>query len=150
MSELFTEIEINASPERVWQLLTDLDRFPEWNPFIQRISGTVVQGERLEVTLKPPDTRATTFKPTVIRVEPERELRWLGHVVMAGVFDGEHIFTIEPLEPDRVRFVQREEFKGLLAPLMLCMIGENTKRGFEAMNQALKEQAENLSGSGEE
>ncbi len=39
MSELNSEIEIGASPERVWQLLTDFDRSPAWNPFIRSISG---------------------------------------------------------------------------------------------------------------
>jgi len=36
-----------------------------------------------------------TFRPTILKAEPNRELRWLGHLLVPGLFDGEHIFTIE-------------------------------------------------------
>ena len=58
-----------------------------------------------------------TFRPTVLKVEPNREFRWLGHLLFPGLFDGEHIFTIEPLGEGHVRFTQREVFTGLLVPL---------------------------------
>ena len=51
-------------------------------------------------------------------------------------------FTIEPLEENRVRFIQREAFKGLLVPLFARSLETNTQRGFEEMNRALKERAE--------
>jgi hypothetical protein len=113
--ELYTEIEINASPEDVWAVLTDFSKFPEWNPFMRRASGEVKQGERIEVYLQPPDGTGMAFKPTLTRVEANRELRWLGHTFVPGVFDGEHIFIIEALEGTGVRFVQREKFTGMLA-----------------------------------
>lgn len=45
MKELCTEIEIQASPERVWQALTNLDKYPEWNPFIHHAVGKAKVGE---------------------------------------------------------------------------------------------------------
>ena len=97
MKELRTEIEIQATAERVWQLLTDFPSFPQWNPFIRKASGNIRVGERLEVKLQPSGASAMTFRPTVLKVEPNREFRWLGHLLIPGLFDGEHIFTIEPL-----------------------------------------------------
>jgi hypothetical protein len=142
MKELHTEIEIDAPAERVWRLLTDFASYPRWNPFIRTISGRPIPGERLEVRLEPPGGRGMTFKPEVLEAEPERTLRWLGHLMVPGLFDGEHSFTIEPLAEDRVRFVQREAFKGLLVPLFARSLEANTRRGFEQMNGALKERAE--------
>jgi hypothetical protein len=69
-------------------------------------------------------------------------LRWIGHLLIPGLFDGEHIFTIEPLGANRVRFVQREIFSGLLVPLFAKGLDTDTQRGFGEMNQALKAQAE--------
>ena len=86
-----------------------------------------------------------TFRPTVMKVEPSRELRGLGHLLVPGIFDGEHIFEIEELESDRVRFVQREVFKGLLVPFLGRSLDRDTQRGFEEMNRALRERIE-LSG----
>lgn len=142
MKELRTEIEIEASPERVWQLLTDFDRFPEWNPFIRRASGKVETGAKLDVYLQPSNARGMSFRPTVLKAEPNRELRWLGRLFMPGLFDGEHIFTIESQVENRVRFVQREIFTGLLVPLFARRLDTDIRRDFEEMNQALKERAE--------
>jgi hypothetical protein len=142
VKELRSEIEIGAPPERVWRVLTDFAAYPEWNPFIRRVSGRPEVDERLVVRMRPSGTRGMTFRPTVMKVEPSRELRWLGHLLVPGIFDGEHIFEIEELERDRVRFVQREVFKGLLVPLLARSLDRDTQRGFEEMNRALRERIE--------
>lgn len=142
MRELHSEIEITASAGRTWLILTDFASYPRWNPFIRRISGEPTTGEHLDVRLEPPDSRGMTFKPKVLNAEPNRELRWLGHLLVPGLFDGEHVFTIQPLEDNRVRFIQREAFKGLLVPLSARNLDTNTQRGFEETNRALKERAE--------
>jgi hypothetical protein len=142
MKELHSRIEINASEERVWEILTDFASYPQWNPFIRRISGDLEVGERLEVRLEPPDSRGITLRPTVLSAEPNRQLRWVGHLLVPGLFDGEHSLATEPLEQNRVRFVQHEVFKGVLVRLLARSLDTNTLRGFEEMNEALKERAE--------
>ena len=144
MKELRTEIEIQASAERVWQLLTDFPSFPQWNPFIRKATGNIRVGERLEVNIQPSGASGMTFRPTVLKAEPNRELRWLGHLLISGLFDGEHSFTIEPLGEGRVRFTQREVFTGLLVPLFARGLDTDTRRGFEEMNLALKARAEQV------
>jgi hypothetical protein len=142
VKELRSEIEIEAPTERVWGVLTDFAAYPEWNPFIRRVGGRPEVSERLVVRMQPSGTRGMTFRPTVMKVEPGRELRWLGHLLVPGIFDGEHIFEIEELEHDRVRFVQREVFKGLLVPLLARSLDRDTQRGFEEMNRALRGRVE--------
>jgi len=142
MKELHSEIEINASAERVWDILTDFASYPQWNPFIRSISGELEVGERLEVRLEPPDSRGISLRPTVLRAEPNRLMRWVGHLLVPGLFDGEHSLVTEPLEENRVRFVQHEAFKGVLVRLLARSLDKNTLRGFEQMNEALKERAE--------
>jgi hypothetical protein len=142
MKELHSEIEINAPAQRVWEVLTDFASYPRWNPFIRRASGVPRTGERLEVRIEPLGSRGMTFRPEVLNAEANHELRWLGHLFVRGLFDGEHSFTIEPLGESRVRFVQREVFRGLLVPLFSSALDRDTRRGFEEMNRALKERAE--------
>jgi len=138
MRELHTETEIDAAPEAVWRVLTDFPSFYEWNPFITSIAGQPEEGARLSVRIEPPGGRAMTFKPTVIVAEPARELRWLGRLIIPGVMDGEHIFIIEPMTENRVRFVQHEKFTGILVPVILPSIATGTEQGFRAMNEALR------------
>ena len=83
-----------------------------------------------------------TFKPTVTRVDSGRELRWLGRLLLPGIFDGEHIFEVSFLGEKRTQLTQRETFRGLLVPLLWSSLNTNTRKGFEAMNVALKARAE--------
>lgn len=142
MKEICAETEINAPAERVWALLTSFGTYPEWNPFIRRIRGEPRKGVRLEVRIHLPGMRGMTFQPIVLCAEPNRELRWQGRLWTPGLFDGEHSFTIEPIGPNRVRFVQREVFNGLLVSLLARSLETDTRRGLEGMNRALKQRAE--------
>ena len=142
--ELTTEIEIHAPTDRVWRILTDLKQFAAWNPLITQAEGDIKEGARLRVHMKLPGRTAMTSKLTVVvvHVAAERELHWLGHVLHPGVFTGEQSFELSPLGEARTRFVQREAFRGLLVPFLPNGLAAITRRGFEAMNVALKEQAE--------
>ena len=134
-------IEIDAEPDVVWRQLADTGSYGDWNPFVRRLDGELTEGSRLEVEITPPEGRAMTFKPKVLAAEPGRELRWLGHLLVKGLFDGEHSFEIEPLDGGRTRFTQSERFSGLLVRPLGGGLGK-TERGFEAMNRALKARAE--------
>ncbi len=142
MKQIATEIEINAPASRVWAILTEFARFADWNPFILPIEGRPHVGARLKVTIQPPDWKPMTFRPLVLKAEPERELRWLGRIVLPWLFDGEHAFVIEPAGEGKVRFRQSEQFRGLLLPLVWGKMADKTRRGFEMMNEAIKRVAE--------
>ena len=141
-SQIRTEIEIRADAERVWDILTDFAAYPAWNPFIPRLDSSVAVGARLDARLRPPGCRGMRFRPTVLAATPGREPRWLGHLGIPGLVDGEHSFRIEPVGPDHVRFIQEERFTGLLTPIILRFAEQGTRQGFEAMNRALKARAE--------
>ena len=142
MRQIRAEIEINASAERVWHILTDFAAFPQWNPFIRRISGELKGGGKLDVYLQPSGQRGLRFHPTVLAVTPSQELRWLGRVWgIPKLFDGEHSLTIERLNANRVRFVQQEVFSGILLSLLGGIL-DATERSFREMNEALKTLAE--------
>jgi hypothetical protein len=141
MKELRTEIEIQATPEEVWQVISELDKYPEWNPFIHHAIGEAIMGEQVDITFKT-GSKEMTLHCIVIKSEPNRELRWKYHVGSSLLFSGEHSFIIEPVDATHVRFVDREIFNGLLVPLQARDIDNNSKRGFEAMDKALKVRAE--------
>src|SRR5690348_13125008 len=135
-----THIEIGTPPLRVWDVLTDFARFPEWNPFIVRIEGRPEPGARLRVEIKPPGRSAMAFSPTVLAARAGKELRWRGRLLLPGIFDGEHAFELAERGGTCI-FRQSERFTGLLVPLLGGAL-EATERGFAAMNAALKRRAE--------
>lgn len=140
--QLHSQIHIDAPPERVWAVLTDFARYPDWNPFILRLQGTPETGARLEVRIQPVGGQAMTFRPTVLQAEPGHALGWLGHLAVPGLFDGAHRFTLEPLDGGGTRLRQDERFSGILVGLFKARLDRQTLPGFELMNQALKTRAE--------
>ena len=144
MHHLETQIEIEAPVERIWSLLTDFSSYPRWNPFVRSIEGTLAVGQSLNVFIRPPDSRGMRFRPTVLTVQPDREFRWKGKVLLSGLFDGEHYFKLEATPGGRVTFRQGETFSGILVPLFRGSLDGATKQGFVAMNEALKHEAEKL------
>lgn len=137
-----TEIKINASVEKVWNILSDFKAYPDWNPFVVSLEGDVKVGNQIKVLISPPEGSAMTFKPKVLVFEPEKELTWLGTLGFKGLFDGEHSFKLVRNTDGTTTFIQSEKFSGILVGLFSGTLGK-TKRGFEMMNQKLKELAEN-------
>jgi len=140
--EIKSEILINAMPEKVWSILTDFDKYPNWNPFIKSITGNVLVGNKITARLEPPGAKGMTFKPKVLVFETNKELRWIGHLLFPGLFDGEHKFELIYNGNGTTTFKQVEKFRGILVPLFKKMLDVNTFNGFNLMNKKLKELAE--------
>ncbi|WBB99330.1 MULTISPECIES: SRPBCC domain-containing protein [unclassified Solwaraspora] len=115
--------------------------YPEWNPFITKLDGSLTRGSHVAVTIALPGAKPRRFTPTVTTAEPERQLAWLGRVLIPGIFDGAHSFDIEPLTPKSTRFTQSERFSGLFV-MMLPGLLRSAESGFATMNTALAARAE--------
>lgn len=137
-----TEILIDAPSDEVWNVLMNHEAYPEWNPFITKISGSTKPGNYLETTLQTDGNDPMDFKPLVLKNQFSQEFRWKGKLGIKGIFDGEHYFILKETTPNQTRFIQGENFTGLFSGLLMKMIGEDTKAGFISMNKALKTRAE--------
>lgn len=142
--ELTAQADIDATPERVWDVLTDLAAYPAWNPFIVRAQGVVQPGRRLALRMQPVGSPAMTLRPGLVEVDAPRELRWRGQLGMPGVMDAEHTFILQP-QGSGTRLIQHETFRGILVPLLAASLERSTMPAFVAMNEALKKRAENPS-----
>ena len=127
--------EIAARPEEAWEILSDLQGFEGWNPFIVAADGNVEPGEQLDVSIQLPGRKPQKFRPTVTMVERGQSFEWLGSILAPGVFDGRHRFEL--VATDRgATLVHSEEFSGVLTPLLTSVLGP-TEAGFTLMNDAL-------------
>lgn len=135
---LQTSIRINAPVSKVWDILTDTESYPSWNPFIKEIKGTLRKGERLNVMIT--DMK---FTPTVTEWKENQIFEWLGHLWIPRVFfDGRHRFELVEEADGTTTFLHGEQFSGILVPFLQKMINVQTKENFEKMNVALKERVE--------
>ena len=139
---LWTSIEIATSRDEVWRVLTDFDSYGQWNPYIGKIRGLLSPGEKLDVTARPPGGVGRTFSPTVTGVREGEEFRWSWSLSRPWIFTGEHVFVLEEPAPGRTRLNHYEDFTGWLAPLHRLFRYAATRRGFKAMNVALRSRLE--------
>jgi hypothetical protein len=137
-----TAIDVAASAEMVWRVLTYFPDYPRWNPFLVSIQGSLSPGQRLKIQVRPLQGHEYKFSPRVVKVIPASELRWRRWRFIEGVFDREQAFFIVPNGIKGVRFIQREHFSGLLVSLIMPFITKKTLKAFNLMNLALKRTAE--------
>lgn len=139
---LISQIDIDATPQRVWQVLTDLPAYPDWNPFIVRAEGRIAVGSRLRLRMQPVGGRPVTLKPTVVEASDGSCLRWRGTVGIPGLLDAEHEYRIIERDGGGSTLHQVEQFDGVLVPLMKASLHRKTLPAFVAMNEALKVRTE--------
>jgi hypothetical protein len=140
MHSISAVTDIAATPQQVWAALADLDAYRDWNPFIRSASGQVAVGARLTLRMVPADGRAFTMHPRLLAVQPPVLLRWIGRLIVPGIFDGTHQFSLEDLGGD-TRLTQSETFRGALVPFTSKTIAK-TESDFRALNAALKQRME--------
>lgn len=136
-----TTIDIDATPQAVWAVLTDFAAYGDWNPFMDRAEGTPEVGAKLVIHMAPHGGRGMTFKPIVLAASPGQELRWLGKLGVGGLFDGEHSFVLTPNDDGTTQLSHGERFSGILVALLKGTM-KNSHAGFEAFNLALKQRVE--------
>lgn len=135
-----TAVEIDAPTAAVYAVLADLETYPDWNPYHQKVEGEFVEGADLMVLVKRPDGKEVKVPPHMLRIEENREITWGGGI--KGIFYGEHRFLLTPLGPNRTLLEHDEDFSGIavgFADLPPSVLAE----GYQMMNRALKERIEN-------
>jgi hypothetical protein len=139
--EIRSELEIAAPATEVWGILTDFPRYQEWNPFITEIKSDGIVGRPLRLLISLPEGRDHRLNATLLRMEQDYELRWRAHLLLPGLFDGEHFLRVQAVDSRRTRFVQGENFSGALLRFSGRTLTQ-VARGFDHMNEALKRRAE--------
>lgn len=140
-AKIETQIEISGTPQQAWNVLMDVEKYPQWNPFVKSLTGTLEVGRKIQIKLP-----GMSFKPIVQEMIENKKFSWLGKLGIKGVFDGYHQFELID-QGTSTLFIHKEEFNGWLVKWFMKNKAEETKRGFEEMNEALKRRVENAAAS---
>lgn len=133
-----TEIQISAPIGRVWQVLTDFDRWSEWNSSINQARGTATIGSQLDITIRGEDGEdASNYEPLVVEVNAPEQFRWTATMMAGFVFKNHRVFELKKVEGGTL-LVQKEEFSGLLVPLFWAKMSKFAQGSLYTMNKDLK------------
>jgi len=142
MKVIRADVEIEATAERVWEVLTAFAAYWEWNPSVRAAEGSAAAGTWLKLRVTVWRGVTLPLRVKITHAEAPRELRWVGTAGTPLLFRGEHSFRIELAGNGHVRLRQEERFTGLLVPLAGWWIDGHTRRGFAASCWAIKQVAE--------
>ena len=112
MKVIETSIVIEASVDHVWRLVTDLDKYVNWNPFIVFASGHVAIGESVRFRTAIDITPGYFHRQVTVMNANDYTLCWTTSGFMSRLFKTDYRFKIESLDAECVRFIQRESMSG--------------------------------------
>lgn len=131
-----TYVEINASAETVWQLISDPQKIASWNPMVKNLVGKIAVGEAITLQGDSGELHAT-----VQEIKAGQKIVWGGNSPMPGV-KFLRTQTLERIAPGRVRYTNREELTSLLAALMFPLAKSSLVETYRKINSAIKNAAE--------
>ncbi len=135
------EIEIDAPVERLWGILTDFDRYAEWNPFTPRVETTLRIGEPVHLYVRLVGPRLLHRVEHVTRNEPYA-LGWEMQMGRRALLHAERVQVLTPIDAHRTHYLTEDVFSGLLRPVVLGLFGRAMERGFTDCALGLKSAAE--------
>jgi hypothetical protein len=136
-------IGIQAPAEVIWEVLSDLESWAQWNELYPKASGQIRIGGALELTLALPGQQPQQIKPTVLEWVPNEQLHWR-LTMLGGFVKTTRFFEIESLAEASCIVSNGELFAGMMGPSVAKRMGRSIYRGFSEMNEALKARAEAL------
>lgn len=139
-------VEIDAPASVVWEVLTDLDNYPSWNPFCIAVESTLEIGAPVNMTLADYSGATETFPYTeyVCAVVPERLLSWELRPTELSAQAARRDQVIEPIDENRCRYYSTDAFLGEEAHQIMADSGAWVKRAFDDTAVALKKRSETL------
>jgi len=137
-----TTFPIGASAATVWKVLTDFERYSQWNPSLPSIRGELRPGATVALTLGMPGRPSPKVTAELGDVNVGRRLTWHGNAGADWLFAGDREFVIDEQPDATVLFTYVEDAHGALFPTFRAFMGRAIQRSHDAFNAALKARAE--------
>jgi hypothetical protein len=130
-------LDVEAPPEVVWQVITDLPRYGEWNPFVVACRSSLVVGDPIVMRVHVFAAFAQTQRETVLEHVPGTRLCYGIAGAALGSLKSRRCHDVEALEDGRTRYRSRFALDGWMAPMVGALLGARLERGFAAMSAAV-------------
>jgi hypothetical protein len=146
MSDFIIEhvLEVDAPAETVWQVIVDLERYPEWNTFVVSCRSSLEVGAPIDMRVRVLPFFAQPQRETIQEHVPGRRLCYGLPRNATGALASRRCHEVEALGPARARYTSRFELRGWLAPVVRTLLGSQLRRGFTAMSTGIQARAESL------
>jgi len=132
---------IRAPAAAVWEVIADVEGWPQWNPLYPKAAGVIRIGAPLELEVALPGQAPRAIRPVVKDWVPNEQLHWRLSMV-GGLVKSTRYIEIEQLVDNACIFSNGELFEGLLGPSVARRLRVPIREGFAALGEAVKARAE--------
>lgn len=136
-------LEVNAPPEKVWEVISDLDSYGEWNPFVRECRSSLKPGDPLRMKVQ----LGSSVREEEEIVEQYTEGKGFAYGMKPpplGALKSFRSHRIEPLGEGKSRYISHFELNGWLAPVVKAFVGSKLQTGFDDMSEGIRKRAEEL------
>lgn len=128
-------IKISARREKVWSILTDIDRWPEWQI---EISKAKIKGSLAPETIFEWKTGGANIKSILHTVEPSNKFGWTGKTF--GMYAIHNWQLIQ--EGEETIVTVEESLDGMLAKIFKGSFNQSMEQGMQRWLEQLKKVCE--------
>lgn len=136
-----TQIDISATPEKVWSVLANIEGWKDWSPIIKESRGKAALNSKLVITMSGKNGKegeaGQTYEPFITKIEDSRNLTWSATMGPSFVMTNGKVLELEETSTG-TRLTHKETFSGMMVPLMWGMVQKNVPQMLNSMNIALK------------
>jgi hypothetical protein len=129
------EIFIQAQPQVVWKIHTDINSWSQWQPSItlSKLEGSLIVGAVFQWK-----SGGITINSTVQVVKPNERIGWTGKAIGT---QAKHIWTLKP-HKDGTLLTTEESMDGWLIKVLKVVMPKFLEESLDIWLQSLKKQAE--------
>ena len=140
------DVDIEAPASVVWEVLTDLPRYREWNSFTVRVESSLQLNEPVDLYIAVPGQpgQEMMVREYLIAIEPQQLLSWEQRPDAESKDAARRDQYVQSLGPERSRYFTTDIFLGLNADQIMDSFGPWVKASFDAVAEGVKTQAEKL------
>ena len=138
--QVYSEIVIAATPEQIWEVLTDFETMPEWSGSFQGLAGDLTDGGEAVATFLA-EGQAFPF-PHVLSWEEGRSFGWSDPLAFAPGIVDDHHYIIDRTDGTNTLFIQIDTLTGDDAGYPAAVLADQLVQGYAWFNQQLKTEVE--------
>lgn len=143
-NHVFTQIEIQATPKQVWNVLTDWNKLKEWSSSFIGISvNKPVKGERFVSYFKNSLTGGNIeLEHICTEFEELVKFGWSGDII--GKVTDHHVYSLEPTQSGTTIFRQEDGLHGPHSKFFNLLAKHKMTAMYKKFNKELKIRVESL------
>ncbi len=139
--QVSTSLIIDASPENIWSVLSDIENWKNWTQFIASFTGDFIKGGRIKVVFNTPQGQVP-FDRTLVIFEENKVFCWEGNAMWPGAKD-HHVLHLEAIENGKTLFTHADGFHGIERTEQVTEAEKQMEGLYTLMNLELKNYVEN-------